>query len=289
MRLIVFIAVHKNVDQVNRLIRALTHPEISIYVHIDRKSIIHADDLLPQVRIINDSVDVTWGTYSQVQATINALREILIRERHFDYVTYISGQDYPIMTNDAILESLEKNRGKELMGFVTLDKQGWEKARIRFERFYFNSYKNPIFKPVGSLVTFLMHDFGWKRAFYKGMVPYGGSAWWTLSRACIMEILHYLEMHRDFVRFMKKTIFTDEMIFQSVVMNSRFRNLVVNNNFRFMEWAKIKGNSHPKILTNCDFNAIVNSGMHFARKFDIGTDEKILDMIDDYLVLQNSR
>ncbi len=289
MRLIVFIAVHKNVDQVNRLIRALTHPEISIYVHIDRKSKIHADDLLSRARVINDSIDVVWSTYSQVQATINALREILVREDHFDYVTYISGQDYPIMTNDAILASLEKNRGKELMGFVTLDNQGWEKARIRFERFYFNSYKNLFFKPVGSLVNFFMDGFGWKRTFYKGMVPYGGSAWWTLSRVCIIYILNYLENHRDFVRFMKKTVFTDEIIFQSVVMNSRFRNLVVNNNFRFMEWAQTKGNSHPEILTTRDFNTIVNSGMHFARKFDIGTDEKILDMIDDYLFLQNSR
>jgi len=286
MKLVVFIAVHKNQDQVNRLIRSLAHPDIAIYVHIDRKSIFRAGDLLPQARVISNPIEVSWSGYSQVESTLKALREILEREGHFDYVTYISGQDYPIMTPDAILTSLKKFEGKELIGHVTLDSQGWEKARVRFERFYFHSYENPYFRAVGRLVTFFLDGSGVKRSFYRGMKPYGGSAWWTLSRACIVYILDYIERNRGFVSFMKKTIFPDEIFFQSVIMNSRFRNDVVNNNFRFMEWERIKENSHPKILTMGDFSTIVTSGMFFARKFDIDVDKGILDRIDAHLLRQ---
>ena len=82
---------------------------------------------------------------------------------------------------------------------------------------------------------------------------------------------------------MKKTIHADETLFQTIIMNSPFRDRVINNNYRYVEWSKIKENGNPRVLTSNDYQKIVNSQMHFARKFDIEADEKILDMIDDYL------
>ena len=62
-------------------------------------------------------------------------------------------------------------------------------------------------------------------------------------------------------------------------MNSPFKSEVVNEYKRYIEW-KNKDDAHPAILTSEDFPKILNSGMWFARKFDMNVDSKILDMID---------
>ena len=283
MKLIVLIAAHKNEAQINRLISALSHPDIIIYIHIDKKCRIKASNLLPDARIIHKTVDVGWREYSQVESTLKSLKEIVARETDFDYITLISGQDYPVQSVDSILSDLSKDQGKEFIACTTLDQNGWNKARIRYERFYFISYKNRFIKFAGGLLTFFCDKIRWKRSFYKGMLPFGGPSWWTLSKDCVLFILDYTSTHKGLLRFMKKTIHADETLFQTIIMNSPFRDRVINNNYRYVEWSKIKENGNPRVLTSNDYQKIVNSQMHFARKFDIEADEKILDMIDDYL------
>jgi hypothetical protein len=283
MKLIVFIAAHKNETQINRLIKALAHPDITVYIHLDKKSKVNPADILSEAKIIRNSMDVTWGTFSQVESTINGLREIMANEPDFDCLAFISGQDYPVLPPEAILNSLSENQGKEMIDFTTLDQDGWNKARIRFERYYFGSYNNRLIRFAGNILTFSCDKIRWKRSFYKGMKPFGGPSWWTLSRDCIQYVLNFTDAHKGYARFMKKTIHADEMFFHTIVMNSPFKDRAYKNNFRFIKWQKVKENAHPNILVKTDFQEIVNSQNHFARKFDIEIDAQILDLVDDCL------
>ena len=280
MKLVVLITAHKNIGQLLRLINAIRHPDVIIYVHIDRKSDLDPAMLPINVRTVKNTVEVTWRLYSQVQAIINSMKEIIRNEAEFDYLTLISGQDYPVLHMDQILEGFSLRRGAEFIHHVPLDQTGWNKARVRFERFYFQSYPNPLIRIGGSLLTFLSDKVRWKRPFYKGMRPWGGSAWWTLTQSCIRYILDFLEEDKSMVNYMMKTIHPDEIIFQTIVMNSPFAGKAVSENFRYMEW--IKGSPNPNILVASDFDKIIQSGCHFARKFDTDVDEAILDLLDDH-------
>lgn len=68
---------HKSPEQINLLLKALKHPQVDVYVHVDSKSESIRGDigegdgiyLLPK----KDSIDVQWGQFSQVQATLNLL------------------------------------------------------------------------------------------------------------------------------------------------------------------------------------------------------------------------
>lgn len=68
---------HKNPEQINILLKALKHPQVDVYVHVDSKSESIREDigegdgiyLLPK----KDSIDVQWAQFSQVQATLNLL------------------------------------------------------------------------------------------------------------------------------------------------------------------------------------------------------------------------
>jgi hypothetical protein len=61
-------------------------------------------------------------------------------------------------------------------------------------------------------------------------------------------------------------------------MGSPFKDKVVNNNFRFINWP-LTG-SRPKVFVTEDFDKIMASDALFARKFDINTDENILALLD---------
>ena len=77
MKIAVLIQCHKNFDQINRLIRALKHPAVDIFIHIDRKAqkfrnMIRINEhvfILPE----NQCVDVQWAQISQVQASLNLI------------------------------------------------------------------------------------------------------------------------------------------------------------------------------------------------------------------------
>ena len=68
---------HKNPKQINLLLKALKHPQVDVFIHVDskneniRENIEKIDGvyLLPK----KDSVDVQWAQFSQVQATLNLL------------------------------------------------------------------------------------------------------------------------------------------------------------------------------------------------------------------------
>lgn len=112
MKEAILIQCHKNPDQVNMLLQALQHPDVDIYVHVDKKVDICSEIVKtsPQIHILPDKyrVDVQWATFSQVRATLNLLR---YASHHGKYEHYwlCSGQDYPIKPINQIVSFLHEH------------------------------------------------------------------------------------------------------------------------------------------------------------------------------------
>jgi len=64
-------------------------------------------------------------------------------------------------------------------------------------------------------------------------------------------------------------------------MNSKFKDRVINNNFRYIDWSDKKPS--PKTFTSSDFNKIISGDKMFARKFDYELDKNIVDKIKKYI------
>jgi hypothetical protein len=104
----ILIQCHKNPEQVNMLLDAIQHPDIDIYIHVDKKSNIGPQlKISSQIHILPDKyrVDVQWATFSQVQATLNLLRFASQHEK-YEHYWLCSGQDYPIKSVDEIVQFL---------------------------------------------------------------------------------------------------------------------------------------------------------------------------------------
>src|SRR5262249_42615394 len=61
-----------------------------------------------------------------------------------------------------------------------------------------------------------------KRKFPKGMVPYGGSDWWSLSYDCAAYVLKFVEENPRYKRFFKYTHSPCELFFQTIILNSEW-------------------------------------------------------------------
>lgn len=108
MKIAFLMQCHKNPEQINILLKALKHPQVDIFVHVDSKSENTRDAieknegiyLLPK----RDCVDVQWAQFSQVQATLNLLNAAIYRG--YSHYFLISGQDFPIKSIEEIVDFL---------------------------------------------------------------------------------------------------------------------------------------------------------------------------------------
>ncbi len=99
-KVIYFIASHTNPEQVLRLVKTLRagSPLSEIVIHHDySKSYLapSAFEDIPNTEIIADYVPVTWGDFSVVKMMLHVFKKILVHHS-FDWLVFISGQDYPI-------------------------------------------------------------------------------------------------------------------------------------------------------------------------------------------------
>jgi hypothetical protein len=256
---------HKDLDQLNTLVEQLRDDDFVIYVNLDRKSAIDPARLHPAARLVNKRVDVRWGGFSQVEATLNSLRQIVAEVPAFDKVVFLSAQDFPLLPNHALKAELARVAGHELLDTMPIGPHGWPVA-FRYQYFYREGGHRAERLACG-LANRALRLCKATRRPPAGLALYGGSSWWALSRACVVALLERVGRERALVRFFRTVLCPDEMFFQTLVMNSRFRDRVLSHNFRYIQWPE-HGSRNPKVLDEADFERIRASNAHFCRKLD---------------------
>ena len=217
---------------------------------------------------------VPWGSWGLVDATQRLLR--LARSvGDYSHFTHLSGQDYPLLPIDRIVESIERADG-ELLDLAWSNDDG----RIgRWVRYHVTT-TNPVSSTLQRLYRKLILRNG-IRALPEGLSFACGSALWTLSRESVDWIFRFLRERPEVLRYFRNTANTSEMFYQMLVQASPYRDRI--RGYRhYIDWSARL--SHPKTLGLEDFDRIRDSGMWFARKFDPVVDERILDRIDRELL-----
>lgn len=126
MRVVYFIASHKNPDQVIRLIKILKTGKNNSAIVINHdysKSYLSASyfEKMNSVYILNNIEPAEWGEYSLVAMTLRAL-DWIVHHLKFDWVVFISGQDYPIKAIDSIENFLANTQRDGFINGVPIEK-----------------------------------------------------------------------------------------------------------------------------------------------------------------------
>ncbi len=305
MQLVYLIRAHRGPQQVARLVDALRHDGVRFHIHIDRKideqafrSALEALGRTDDITFARRRFGLNWGGFSLAEATLSCLREILAAGVP-DRICSMSGQDYPLISNAAIADFFARQPSTEFISYCRMPPTFWPAAYMsRIERYHFYDW-TPLVWPdntngklsrrpplrlrvVRKLATRLLP----RRRFPKGFTPYGGSAWWCLTGATAKRLLEQSDAHPELARYCRYTEHAEEMYFQTLLLSTdidpsrirgEYREAELGDYLWFVEW---RGKSSPRILRADDLDTLLGSNRMFARKFDMDTDSRIFDLID---------
>lgn len=276
MTLAYLILAHNNPSQLKRLVQKLSSSQTDIYIHIDAKAKL-ADFMpiaaLPNVYFVTKREKVYWGAYSIVQATVNGFEQIIASSKAYDYITLLSGQDYPLKSNTAIQNFFKANEGKAFMEFYLVN-DVWQEAIPRLNKYYLTNYPFAGSTKLEMLLNKLLP----KRLPPKDLVFVGRSQWFSITLAQAKYIVTTLATNHKLRRYFSFTWGSDEFVFQTLLYNSPFKEQMVNDNLRYIDWSQ--GGASPKTLTMADASTLLSTNKLFARKFNEATDAEILNTID---------
>ena len=307
MRIAYLIMAHDQPDHLHRMVKALDCDEVGFYIHIDNK--VKLSRFRPEmlekenVHFLRTRVDIQWMGFSVVEAILMLMQEALMQDAsRFDYFVLLSGSDYPIKSNSLIRKFFETSN-KEFILFHRLE--DWPSWKPKIE-YYYPIDLVPIFGHSKGIEKSYWRRLFWgrffkyrwlmpKRNYMAGMIPYGGSGWWSLSWGCVAYVLRFVQENPRFVSFYRYTHSPDEMFFQSIILNSEWARRVENFNaymdgnsfsLRYIDWSPER--ETPSILDERDWHNIRKSSDLFARKFHPIRSAKLLDLIDQELLGRSS-
>ena len=282
----ILITAYKNFHHIKYLIDFFDD-DFVFYIHICQKSIITKSELEnitndKRVIFITRKYSGNWGGLNQLESILT-LAEEAIKNQDIEYVHLMSGQDFPIRSCERIKYFLQENKGKQFIRYAELPIKDWKYngglGRLTYYHFYdlFN-HKSMLGAMTNRALLLIQKIIRINRNISCLPKLYGGSAWWTLSLDCLKYIVAYKKINPLFWEKFKHTFAPGEMYIHTIIMNSPFKENVVNNDLRFIEWVFRNGNS-PANLDESDYDRIIESNKLFARKIEYPISEKLMSRL----------
>ena len=288
MNIAYIIHAYKNPEQLSRLISSLSDKGSSFYIHIDSKvniaPFIHCLDNATVKPIFVKRESSRWGSIGCVRGVLNAMQEITVSRKIPEYVFFLSGQDYPICSNEKIQDFVEQNIDKIYLPHSPLPIEEWAGNggidRIKYYHFqHFKSRKlcNKFNKFLKS-IHFLLPE----RTQPCNLKPYGGSFYFGLPGSVITYIIDFIRVNPEYLRFHYYTYIPEEIFFHTILANAQdalIKGLIVNKTVTYADWSRVSP-PYPAVLTYEDIYSLKHVDCLFARKFDLSRDKDIFDILD---------
>ncbi len=303
MRICYFIQNHLAPPQAGRLIKTLQRSQPDSFVLVGHDGFAGhctAGELRQalDVDVLEVREPARRGYFSLVQPYFDAVEWLADRGISYDWIVYLSAQDYPVQPLRSF-ESLLATSGCD--GFLRYwDASGYVKAWGRRRqgqcRYFYQYFEAPrwtlpalkLGRPLNKLQS-LVHfhlvygprvGLRWRKPpFGHDLICYAGSQWTTLRRACAEYLVERARSEQSLVQWFHRTICPDEAVVQTLLLNSgRFK--FHNDDLRYTDFTGSR-NGRPRTLSTDDLPVITGGSHYFARKFDPRHDARVLDLLDD--------
>lgn len=223
VRIAYFIMVHQRPEAFKTLLEKIYTRDQFYLIHIDRKASAETTEVIqdyvvqyPNVYIL-ESMNIVSGGFSMIQAELNAMEFLLNASKHWDYLINLSGEDLPLRSQQIIRQFLTVNAGRNYI-------------------FYYDQkfYRPDTLQRIQNHFTELTHRISsliYKRDFMRGVIPYIGGKWFIFTRETC-SFLSNNEKVMDFEDYYLHTLLPAESFFQTVLMNTDFNDIIVNDDKR---------------------------------------------------------
>lgn len=257
MRIAYGIICHKDPKHIARLAYKLTNnTDNVVFLHVDKKakeedfsSIISS----PRIYFTKQRVNVMWGGYSSILATIILMREIIAYD-DFDRFVLLQGLEYPILSNEMINKFFQYNSNIEFIRAQCISNVNNIKEEHKYRFFYFLDKKNAFFVKVIHLINSVLlknnvllkmkHNYAISAKGEK-LYIYQGAAQFSLTKDAVIYILNFHDANKKFNKYFMTMYSPDESYFHTIIFNSKF---LKNTTFGKAE----KGNGKTLHLTELE-------------------------------------
>jgi len=266
------------------------------------------------VDVLTSETPVSWGDFSIVDVTWKSL-SWMVRHLDFDWVLFLSEQDYPIAPLDKLEEKLAGSGVDAFVAAKPLHLIEDADLRMECDRRYNYRYA-PLPRPglmarlppnvrrpiadTANYANFVLYKLQRKVTVYRYPDPlpmrlgmrskhspfssafpcWYGSQWMALSRRAAETVDRFVGEREDYVRHYSRTAIPDESATATIVCNDP--HLRVNDeHLHCVRFSADDG--HPDVFGIDDVEELVTTGRFFARKFDVDVDSSILDALDERL------
>jgi hypothetical protein len=279
----IVILAHRSPQQLAALLSALAHPQVTTYLHVDRR----ADGQIFRAALEHAGVgDVvwlkrrrtSWGSIKIVDAELEGISRA--SADGCSYILVISGEDFPLRPIGEIVEFTEANQDRSYVQAVPVGETVWALGERSRTDFYSYKLRDRIYTCIprgedtshmnrkGQVLNWALRaysSFKPERRFPEYLAPYGGGQWLNLSAQAAEYVLEFLQTRADYRPYHQHTACADEILIQSILFGSGFAadHGIVNDDLRFQIWGD---GDHPRKLKHEDLPAMLASADLFARK-----------------------
>lgn len=262
--------------------------QVDFYIHIDAKvNITPFKTLLNDYSNViflegNERVIVHWGGYSQLKMQYNLMQKMFDSGTIYKRVFNLSGLDYPLVSNKTLLEKLPND--KEYITGYDVSHERYinpQKGSMKDKFLYYHFMDTRFLSRLNKLKIK-------KKSSYEqlGYDFYFGSENWSLTYDCVKYIFDTYSKDKALQKILRFCFSPNEAWVHTIFFNSCWRNkgqiyqdeyhgLIALSPVHYFSY----GDS-IKILTEEDYDTLIQSGKMFCRKVRSGISDKLISMIE---------
>ncbi|MCD8093662.1 MAG: beta-1,6-N-acetylglucosaminyltransferase [Bacteroides sp.] len=294
-RIAYIISAYRDAPHPARLVDAL-NGDADFYVHIDQKA-----DSRPFKEPLGDKATfvpshwVSWGGWEQVEYQKELLAAVLHSGIPYTRVVCLSGQDYPLWSNEEIHRYFDEHKETEfIMGMnLTRSANAQQLSRVIHYHFFRDLkwkslwWKNKFI--VASRILMKLLPFKKQpttKIGYKEADIYFGSDYWGITLPCARYVYEKLCSEKELERYFKTSFVPSELCIQTLVFNSPFGKHALPYEGQYVGLYALTplhyivyGKS-IKVMSLEDWPVLKQSGKMFCRKVVSGASDPLVEKID---------
>lgn len=294
-RIAYILSAYKDAPHLAHLVTALDD-SADFYIHIDLKADIH-----PFKELLGDKVTfiprhwVSWGGWEQVEYQKELLAAVLHSGIEYTRVVCLSGQDYPLWTNQEIHQYFDEHNETEFIVGMNLTHCAQADQRSKIVNYHFfrdlrwrnNWWKNKLIVASRNLIKgFPIRKQPTTLLENKKVDVFFGSDYWAITLPCARYIYEKLCTEKEMIHYFKTSFVPSELCIQTLVFNSSFGKQALSHEgdypglsgltpLHYIDYGRA-----IKTLTIEELPVLQQSGKMFCRKVVSGASAKLIDEID---------
>lgn len=282
------ILAHKQPKLLARILRILEKDNHFFFINVDKKNERISDfkescNDINNVRFIENNVAVYHCGISHLYALCEMFTEAFASNIKFDYFHVISGQDYPIRSNEQFDEFFEKTNSS----FMYIDSGEFKESMMsKYWKFangwHLNKTSGILYRLYYKLHLSTILGLLFRRKPINNYV--GGWDWFSWNVSVAEYVMKFLKDNPDFVDRFNHTLCPTEHIFPTILESQKVDLQVETNNpLRYISWQPhrpVQSSYRPFNFNEEDYPYIKDSKAFFCRKVDEIESQKLLDLID---------